>query len=325
MRVAIVGQGICGISSALAIAKRFPKAAITVFGDRPFESTCSYGPAGLFRLDHFENRKWAKASFERFAEIEKEFPGSETGVKLISGHIQSDNKATLEGQEKNMADIVYNFRWLNDREIQLMFPDPSKYCIHYTAYCTEGIRYIPWLKKQCEKQNVEFKTQKIDSLENLAAEKFDVVVNCAGLDAGKLAGGDESLIPIRGVGLIIDAPFHKHFHYRDFNTFTIPMTDSILVGSVRQPNRTDTKVLEEDRKEIWERYIKFHPSIKDAKIIGEWCGIRPDRRYLRLEKMIKKDSNGKEFTLIHNYGHGGNGFTLAWGCALDVAQFIEDS
>lgn len=98
MRVGVVGQGVAGISAALAIIKHFPKAAITVFGDRAFDQTCSYGPAGIFRLDNYENRKWAQLSFERFAEIEKKFPGNETGVKLVSGHIQSDNRATLEGQ-----------------------------------------------------------------------------------------------------------------------------------------------------------------------------------------------------------------------------------
>ena len=107
------------------------------------------------------------------------------------------------------------------------------------------------------------------------------------MDASKLAGDDDQLVPIRGVGLLVEAPWHKHFHYRDFNTFTIPMTDGILVGSVRQKNRTDTKVLEEDRKEIWDRYIKFHPSMKNCKIIGEWCGIRPERPLLRLEKKLE--------------------------------------
>lgn len=98
MKVAIVGQGVIGVSTALAILKRFPKTQLTVFGDRAFESICSFGPAGLFRVDKFENRSWAKDSFDEFARIEKEFPGSETGVKLISGHIQSNQRSNLESQ-----------------------------------------------------------------------------------------------------------------------------------------------------------------------------------------------------------------------------------
>uniref|UniRef100_A0AC35GNN5 FAD dependent oxidoreductase domain-containing protein n=1 Tax=Panagrolaimus sp. PS1159 TaxID=55785 RepID=A0AC35GNN5_9BILA len=98
MKIAIVGQGVIGVSTALAILKRFPKANITLFADRPFEKTTSFGPAGLFRLDKYENKAWAKATFDYLAEIEKQYPGSETGVKLLSGHIQSNEKYNLETQ-----------------------------------------------------------------------------------------------------------------------------------------------------------------------------------------------------------------------------------
>uniref|UniRef100_A0A914XYJ3 FAD dependent oxidoreductase domain-containing protein n=1 Tax=Panagrolaimus superbus TaxID=310955 RepID=A0A914XYJ3_9BILA len=325
MKIAIIGQGVIGVSTALAILKQFPKAVITVFGDRPFDKTTSFGPAGLFRLDKYENKAWAKLTFDYLAEIEKNFPGSETGVKLLSGHIQSNEKYNLETQEKNYGDIVYNFRWLSDREIQQLFPGPSKYCIHYTAYASEGRLYVPWLRKQCEKiGNCEFVTRKIDSLQNLASEGFEIVINCAGLEAGKLAGDDNSVFPVRGVAFYVDAPWHKHFNYRDFGTFTIPMSDCVLVGSLKQPNRSDLDITDLDRDDIWKRYLQLHPSLKGAKVLAEWSGLRPDRASIRMEKSLKKDKNGKNFLLIHNYGHGGNGFTVGWGCALEVVEFIQE-
>jgi D-amino-acid oxidase len=42
-------------------------------------------------------------------------------------------------------------------------------------------------------------------------------------------------------------------------------------------------------------------------------GIRPLRASVRVER---------EGNTIHNYGHGGAGFTLSWGCARAVAAVI---
>jgi D-aspartate oxidase len=63
-------------------------------------------------------------------------------------------------------------------------------------------------------------------------QAFDVIINCAGLNAGKLSGDDDSCYPNRGVALEVRAPWHKHFNYRDVNSFTIPMNDSVILGTV---------------------------------------------------------------------------------------------
>jgi D-amino-acid oxidase len=42
-------------------------------------------------------------------------------------------------------------------------------------------------------------------------------------------------------------------------------------------------------------------------------GLRPARPALRLE--AERIGNA---TVIHNYGHGGAGFTLSWGCAEEA-------
>ena len=54
-------------------------------------------------------------------------------------------------------------------------------------------------------------------------------------------------------------------------------------------------------------------------VIAERVGIRPFRRggvCLRTERL----SDGRR--VIHNYGHGGAGFTLSWGCARRVASLV---
>ncbi|CAD6192383.1 unnamed protein product [Caenorhabditis auriculariae] len=320
-KIAIIGEGVIGCSTALQIAESLPKAQITIFHDNPFEKSCSAGPAGLFRIDDEKYREYGRETFSWLAKLHREKKGSETGVKLLSGHIQSDSRERLEQQERAYGDIVYNFRWLTDRERTDLFQNSSKYCIHYTAYASEGNLYVPYLKKLLINLGVKFEQRKIESLEQLGEESFDAVVNCAGLVAGKLAGDDDSVFPIRGV----DAPWHKHFLYRDFSTFSIPKTDCVVLGSVKQEGRYETEITDEDRQDILKRYIELHPAMKEPKILREWLGLRPFRKEIRIEAVEKTTKSGKPYTIIHHYGHGGNGFTLGWGTAKKATKLLLDS
>ncbi|ETN78873.1 FAD dependent oxidoreductase [Necator americanus] len=322
-RVAVIGEGVIGTSTALALKRIRPNIEITIFHDRPFEKTCSAMPAGLFRFDNINDRADAKVTFDWYADLCRRLPGTVTGVKLLSGHIQSDSKEALEGQEKAYGDIVYNFRYMSDKERESLFVEPSKYAIHFSSYAAEGNQYVPFLKKQLVDQGVVFKQRAINNVEELADDGYDIVINCAGLNAGKLAGDDTTVYPIRGVVFEVDAPWHKHFNYRDFCTFTIPKNNSVVVGSVKQVNRSDVRVTEEDRNDIWRRYEELHPAMKDARILGEWCHLRPARESIRVESVAKRTQSGATYTVVHNYGHGGHGFTVGWGTAVRAATLVD--
>ncbi|MBS1988774.1 FAD-dependent oxidoreductase [Candidatus Dependentiae bacterium] len=61
------------------------------------------------------------------------------------------------------------------------------------------------------------------------------------------------------------------------------------------------------------------PNLSDDQIIGYSMGIRPCRiSGVRLETEHVKDK-----IIIHNYGHGGSGITLSWGCAEHVLELLE--
>uniref|UniRef100_A0A0N4ZX51 DAO domain-containing protein n=1 Tax=Parastrongyloides trichosuri TaxID=131310 RepID=A0A0N4ZX51_PARTI len=320
--IAVIGEGVIGLSSALALVEKFPKAKIDIFYDRPFIQTCSFGPAGLFRLDDYRLKSLSKVTFDRMALLEKTV-GPNTGIKLVSGYIQSDDEDKLKCQEKNMADVVYNFKWLDEREKNSLFINPSKFCIHYTAYASEGKKYVPWMKAILIDKGVSFIKKQIFNIDEVG-ENYDVVINCGGLNGGKIAGDDDSVYPIRGIAIELDVKWHKHFNYKDFTNFSIPMSNSIVIGTVKQDNRSDIEITDEDRKEIWDKYLEIHPTMKGAKVLSEWCNLRPGRSSIRLESQVRNLNNGKQYLVIHNYGHGGNGFTLHWGCALKVTELIGE-
>lgn len=70
---------------------------------------------------------------------------------------------------------------------------------------------------------------------------------------------------------------------------------------------------------IIDRCAKVEPRLRDARVLGHRVGLRPTRPLVRLEEMTVDKTH-----LIHNYGHGGAGITLSWGCAYEVRALIMD-
>ena len=57
------------------------------------------------------------------------------------------------------------------------------------------------------------------------------------------------------------------------------------------------------------------------RIIREVVGLRPYRD----EGFVVSPERFGEKLIIHNYGHGGSGFTLSWGCAEKVFQIAHSA
>ncbi|VDM80010.1 unnamed protein product [Strongylus vulgaris] len=118
---------------------------------------------------------------------------------MLERHLSGMLNCVVNYLEKAYGDIVYNFRYMRDKERLSLFPDPSRHAIHFSSFAAEGNQYVPFLKKQLLARGVTFVKRKINNVEELADEGYAVVVNCAGLNAGELAGDDNSVYPIRGV------------------------------------------------------------------------------------------------------------------------------
>jgi D-amino-acid oxidase len=148
---------------------------------------------------------------------------------------------------------------------------------------------------------------------------FDVIVNCAGIGARELAR-DSELEPHRGQVVIVpkldlaqaivcdDAPL----------MYAIPRTHDCVFGGTnsisenRAPSAADSTAIVSECSRIL--------GIEAPPVIVVKVGLRPFRKSgVRLER--ERLSDGR--TLIHNYGHGGAGFTLSWACAEEVCAFAS--
>mgnify|MGYP003313810487 FL=1 len=101
-------------------------------------------------------------------------------------------------------------------------------------------------------------------------------------------------------------------------TYTIPRRDVTVLGGTAQKDDWGENVRPEDTEIILSKCEKLWPELDRKNIVGTAVGLRPSRYEVRLEEEI---IDGKK--VIHNYGHGGAGVTLSWGCADEIVKMIK--
>lgn len=164
--------------------------------------------------------------------------------------------------------------------------------------------------------------RKINSLQELSGDSYDIIVNCAGLGSKTLVD-DGQVYPVRGQVLKVEAPWLKHFvRDGDGKTYIYPGVHSVTIGGTRQEHDWRLQVDQGDTSSILERCSRLEPSLVHAKVLGEWVGLRPSRRNPRVERELLR-MQGRTVPVVHNYGHGGWGVTLAWGTALDALGLVR--
>lgn len=82
----------------------------------------------------------------------------------------------------------------------------------------------------------------------------------------------------------------------------------------------------QDKQRILEGCCRILPSLRSAEIISDWAGLRPYREPLciKLEQVSLK-GRSQRLPVVHNYGHGGSGLTLAWGTAGDAIALVKEA
>lgn len=103
-------------------------------------------------------------------------------------------------------------------------------------------------------------------------------------------------------------------------TYIVPrrITGTYVVGGCDVPDWNETTGDDEGRQ-IFERCFAVAPSLRVDNLTG-MVGLRPAREdgvYLEREEVEGRN-------VIHNYGHGGGGFTVSWGCASEVLGLVRD-
>lgn len=165
-------------------------------------------------------------------------------------------------------------------------------------------RYLPYLRGRFRGELVRKDVRAFDELRG-----YDRLVNCAGFGARELCA-DSMLEPGYGVAVVVERPPIDFAYVEPVEplTYVIPRTDDCILGGWDAAVPPDAgeiaKIIARCRRAV----PAVGGDVRDVRY-----GIRPVRSQIRLER---------EGNVVHNYGHGGAGFTLSWGCASAVRQLI---
>ena len=103
------------------------------------------------------------------------------------------------------------------------------------------------------------------------------------------------------------------------SAYMIPRGDVVVYGGTSDKGEFDTEVDKGAVQDIIRRCKKLLPDryTQDMEIVGHWVGLRPFR-----EDAVSVESRrlGDGRVVVNNYGHGGSGFTLCFGCADEVVK-----
>ncbi|CAG0913400.1 unnamed protein product [Notodromas monacha] len=351
--VAVIGAGIIGLSTALRVQREVIGANVTIFAEKYLEGTTSIGSGGIFRcgslavaptdelaltaaanalaLIHlvlrapcnktfeFIYREWLKTSWSYYQDVLHSDEASGAGLTEFPCYMFSDDERFTWNQV--LADVIPSYRMLTHHEMELA-PINAVGGTFFVTISVETRKFLPWAFQKFTKNGGKFVQRILNNYHELG-QNFDVVVNCAGIGAKKLAN-DRFLEPVRGQVFKVQAPWIKCGYYLGLDTYIIPNVDHVTVGGTRNLGSWSTEVDPHDSESIWKRATDLCPSLKDGTVLEEWVGLRPYRIPVRIEKELVQ-SDGVTVKVVHNYGHGGYGVTLAPGCARHCVKLIREA
>jgi D-amino-acid oxidase len=149
-----------------------------------------------------------------------------------------------------------------------------------------------------------------------------VIVNCPGAGARELVP-DPSVIPVRGQVVVavnpgIDEFFVGNGARADELTYLFPHGETVIVGGTQEHGNASRVPDPATADRILAAAAAVEPRLAGAQVLEHRVGLRPGRPYVRLEPQALGD--GRQ--LVHNYGHGGAGVSLSWGCAADATRVV---
>jgi D-amino-acid oxidase len=311
VRVVVVGAGVSGLTAALRLREAGHEVRI-VTAAAPERTTSSVAAALWYpyrALPREAVTRWSAATYDVLAGMVA-VPAA--GVRLRTGR-----ELLLEQQpDPWWRDAVPALDRVPAAELPAGFRDG--YLLQVPV--VDVSVHLPWLVAQLSAAGVPLQQQHLDALEH-ADPWGDVVVDSTGLGAAALTG-DEDLVPVRGQVVLVGQVGVEQWLLAQSDpealTYVVPRERTVVLGGTAEVGATDLGPDAGTTAAVLERCTALVPALRAAPVLATRVGLRPTRSCVRLEVGQLEDGR----PVVHDYGHGGAGVTLSYGCAADIVRLV---
>lgn len=307
MRVVVVGAGVVGLTAAIRLREAGVHA--DVWAEELTPRTTSDVAAALW----YPYRAWPAEAVTRwsatgYAELRRlaDVPGSGVGMRLGTELFRERTP------DPWWLPAVPDFR--RPTALPAGFADGYR----FTAPVADMSVHLPFLMRRLGALGGDVVRRTVRDLGEVLRDS-DVVVNCAGLGAPRLAG-DDGVVPVRGQVVRVAQRGIDEWLIDEHNpaglAYVVPRERDVVLGGTAQEGRVDLTPDPADAAAIMERCTALHPALAGLRVLGHAVGLRPVRGAVRVDREPDRP-------VVHDYGHGGAGVTLSWGCAEDVVRLVR--
>lgn len=311
MRAVVVGAGISGLTCAMRL--RQAGHDVEVVSAQPPEQTTSAVAAALWypyrAFPEAEVVRWGAATYAALSALVGD---PATGVRMRRGRELFLSPAP----DPWWRDAVPSLERVPVDDLPGGYADG----LRLEAPVVDTSVHLPWLLRELEVRGVQLRRAALTSLE-AAAPDADVVVNCAGLGSAQLVG-DDTLVPVRGQVVLVEQVGVTEWTLLQAKgaalTYVVPRERTVVLGGTADVGATDEEPDAAEAERIVARCAALVPAVAHARVVAHKAGVRPTRPAVRLE--TGRLATGQP--VVHDYGHGGAGVTLSYGCADDVVRQV---